>query len=173
MPTMYDIARTIKLPGVKATVTFHPEHLTPRVRNAVRRMIDSGIVKGYGQSAQVAKRLLKYGGISYLATSRYGVGRHGYFEFSDDVKAQLRELHEVYLLSDAFGKADDNYIRSQRVYMESFVQRTREFVPIYTEEISAQFAAVAMQGRRQIDKDKTAVLLAEFDCNASIPFNHI
>ena len=168
MQNVYDIARTIKLPGVKATVTFHPEHLTPRVRNAVRRMIDSGIVKGYGQSAQVAKRLLKYGGISYLATSRYGVGRHGYFEFSDDVKAQLRELHEVYLLSDVLGKVEDSYIRSSRSYMESFVQKIREFMPIYSEEIAAQFAAVAMQGRRQIDKDKTAVLLAEFDCNAPI-----
>lgn len=171
MQTVYEIARTIKLPGVKTTVTFNSEHLTPRVRNAVRRMIDSGIVRGYGTAAKLAKRLMGYGRISYVAVTKYGVALDGHFEFSPDAEAQLRELHEVYLLSDAFGKADDNYIRSQRVFMESFVQRTREFVPIYTEEISAQFAAVALQGRYKADADRTAALLAEFDCGAAIPFN--
>lgn len=173
MPTMYDIARAIKLPGVKTTVTFSSEHLTPRVRNAVRRMIDSGIVRGSGTTAKLAKRLMNYGGISYVVVTKYGVTLEGHFEFSHDVETQLRELHEVYLLSDAFGKADDNYLRSQRVYLGSFLQRIREFVPIYSEEIAVRFAEVALQGRYKADADRTAALLAEFDCGATIPFNPI
>lgn len=173
MPTVYDIARTIKLPGTKTTVTFNSERLTPRVRNAVRRMIDSGIVKGYGASAQLAKRLMRYGSVSYAVVTKYGVALEGHFEFSHDVETQLRELHEVYLLSDAFGTADESYIRHQRGYLGSFLQRIREFVPIYTEEIAAQFAAVALQGRYKADADRTAALLAEFDCGAAIPFNPI
>lgn len=68
MPTQWEVARLAQVAGIETTFTFHPAKLTPRIRNAAKRMIESRVlVGGYrSQARNVAKLIAAKHGVPLL-----------------------------------------------------------------------------------------------------------
>jgi hypothetical protein len=93
MPTrnIWAIARTIQIPGVQPHVMFDPACVTPRIREAARRMIMNGVLVGgwASKSKKVANLLAAHTGLPFSQmTNRYlDMGR-----LTEGQATKLREL---------------------------------------------------------------------------------
>lgn len=72
MTTVWDIARAARLPGVSTTFTFHPAHISTRMRNSIKRMIERGMVEGgwSSKAKHLARALMNEYGLSYQDIGR-------------------------------------------------------------------------------------------------------
>lgn len=60
MPTQWEVARLAQVAGIETTFTFYPDRLTPRVRNAAKKIIRTRVLTGgyRSQARNVAKLMM-------------------------------------------------------------------------------------------------------------------
>ena len=96
--SVYETARKLRLPGIEITAVINPALLTVRIRNSAIRMIEDGVITGWGQAAKLARVLMedckaphiKHGRVSYRYTTVYNCK-----DISDDIRAKLTEAGEA------------------------------------------------------------------------------
>lgn len=110
--TVWDAARIGRTAGVELTATFHPDRITTRMRNSIKRMVMSGQMKGGWNShaKRLARALCDKYGVPYNQSSAYNVfvpaGAPEYLRFqlldllkADEAAMRLEEggrLHHYY-----------------------------------------------------------------------------
>lgn len=68
--SVYETARKLQLPGLEITAVVNPALLTARIRNAAMRMIDKGVITGWGQAAKLARLLMESHDEPYIRDGR-------------------------------------------------------------------------------------------------------
>lgn len=114
MPTVYDIARQLKLPAVEVQAHIHPQNLTSRMRNATKRFILNGHKGGWSSKAnRIAEIIRGNHDLSWVALGYY-THFHVKREFTPDERALLIEIFEadnaLYKMSKS--SIDDNNDRA-------------------------------------------------------------
>lgn len=73
--TVWDTARLGHTAGIELTATLHPDRLTTRMRNSIKRMVASGQLSGGWQShaKRLARALCDKYKVPYNQSSRYNV----------------------------------------------------------------------------------------------------
>ena len=95
---VYEIASKLRLPGIEVSAVINPALLTVRIRNSAIRMIEDGVITGWGQAAKLARLVMegceaphiKHGRVSYRYTTVYNCKN-----ISDDIRAKLTEAGEA------------------------------------------------------------------------------
>lgn len=73
--TVWEIARLGNTAGIEINATFHPDRLTTRMRNAIKRMVTTGQLSGgwQSQAKRLARALCDKYGVPYNQSSAYNV----------------------------------------------------------------------------------------------------
>lgn len=58
--TIWELARQSKMMGVETTTVLKPTHITVRVKNSIKRMLNNCGTQGYGNAAQIARLLMRH-----------------------------------------------------------------------------------------------------------------
>ena len=98
MPTVYDTARDLKTAGVEVTAHINPAKLTVRMRNSIKRMLTTGIVKGsyYSHASRITDLISKDHKLSYVR-QQYG---YIYFRIHRAFDDSERELITEFINAD-------------------------------------------------------------------------
>lgn len=98
MPTVYDTARDLKTVGVEVTAHINPAKLTVRMRNSIKRILTTGLMKGsyYSHAARIANLISKDHKLSYVQ-QQYG---YAHFRIHRAFNDQERELLAEFINAD-------------------------------------------------------------------------
>lgn len=99
MATVWEIARQLKTCGVVTHLEFAPNTLTPRIRKAAQRMLESGVITGgwSSQARKVAEIVAKHFDLITLSRS----GFHLYFYDRALRRGDIMELLKPLRTADA------------------------------------------------------------------------
>ena len=180
MPTIYDVARDLKTAGVEVSAHINPANLTVRMRNSIKHMLATGIMKGgyYSHAARITNMLIKEHNMSY-AKNQHG---HLQFKIHRAFNDQERELLTEFINTD---KMLSMVSDSQNIYHKEWVNRYHKdgmqtLGLTFNLEFSTSFRINSKDLRKQalelIAKIKTPEeielrkqLCAKFDSNELIP----
>jgi hypothetical protein len=181
MPTIYDIARDLKTAGVEVSAHINPANLTTRMRNSVKRMLLTGIMKGgySSHAARITKMLTKEHNLSYVKD------RYGYIEFrihrafNDQEREQLAEWFSADKMLTMLKKEDGDKYHSEwvnRSYESNMKtlnnKRTLEFndmVRVTNKELNEQTKELISLIKTDEEIKFRKQLCAKFDNNELIP----
>ena len=66
--THWDVARMANTMAMKCTIELNPEHITPRVKNSIKRQLRAGVITGgwRSEAAKIAEHLVSKLGLAVL-----------------------------------------------------------------------------------------------------------
>lgn len=170
MPRIYDIARTLRMPGLEIKATFYPSLLTTRLYKSARKMLASGCIMGSGGAAKVARHILKTRSVPYVVCNKWGVMTQGDFMLPESAREEMRALHDAYLLvysvqNSHFDQDDRDHSRKR---LEAMLDGENSWLPMYntdTSEFRTRIADVLLAHRTPREKQDAQQLLDSFDAN--------
>lgn len=173
--TVYEVARRIKMPGVEVQATFHPHKLSKRIFNASKKMIETGVINGWGASAQVARFVFSSHHVGYVSVDKWHVAIRGGWTFAptDEIKERVTELHNAWLLVEtvARGGFDQTHYRE---YLDNFLSGKRSHLALASnKEITEQIAELVAYCRSERDLAESSDLAARFVAGESFPVSVI
>ena len=175
MARVFEIAHNLRMPGAHIEAALHPKNLTARIFNSARAMIASGVVKGNGGAAQVARHVLKARNVTHLRTTGYGILRCGRFDLPRTAHDEALECYEAYIMVQ---KANDDI--KHRNYWDDRLKDAHKFfdnlpnsrwVSISSPELRERIAKILADARSDLTKQNTADLLKQFDAGEPFPIN--
>lgn len=74
-PKLYEASRMLTTQGISADIKFDPTQVTTRLRNSIRKQVESGVMTGGWSShaSRIAKILCNQFGVKYTDKTWYGV----------------------------------------------------------------------------------------------------
>ena len=181
MPTVYEIARNLKLPGVFVSAHLDPATIPPRMFNSIHRMIKTGVAVGWSsQAAQVAKRLMRDHHVSFVETSPYGVATAAILNPS--IKDEVLELYEAYITvqtaqAQPGSRADyTKYWEQRRADLEAMFRPDyfmHKFIQVSNQHYRAQIALLMASARHPDDIAAGEALAARFRAGEKFPIQVI
>jgi uncharacterized protein YqgQ len=180
MPTIYDVARDLKTAGVEVSAHINPAKLTVRMRNNIKRMLTTGIMKGsyYSHAARIAKIITKDHTLSHVR-QQYG---YTYFKIHRAFNAQERELITDLINTDKMltrvADSDNSYRKewAENYYKESMntlkLNLNLEFAVsfrINNEDLRKQVQELISKIKTPEEIELRKQLCAKFDSNELIP----
>jgi hypothetical protein len=183
MPTVYDIARQLKLPAVEVQAHIHPQNLTSRMRNATKRFILNGHKGGWSSKAnRIAEIIRGNHDLSWVALGYY---THFYVkrEFTPDERALLIEIFEadnaLYKMSKS--SIDDNNdrawalkhadreLQSNLELANVFIVNGRTYFKINSAHFQKEVGKILMGTRSDEEIELTKQLASKLDGDTPIP----
>lgn len=129
--TVWDIARLGNTAGIEITATFHPDRITIRMRNTIKRMVMDGTLKGGWRSQ--AKRLTR------ALCDKFGIPMHNNNSYAVAVPSLTPEPLRAKLLE--LLKADEAAVR---------LEIRQDLAPYLREQYRVGTAALSREQPRTI-----------------------
>lgn len=181
----FDTARDLRLPGIKIErVYIDPSKLTTRMKNSVKAMIRSGVLKGgwNSKAKQLAQKLAEGSDVLVLSTSGRGFYAPDRHTYSDAVAEEICGLVDA---DEALELMEDTRAHQGSPYMDAVTRRTRErheetrrvvrlrtygrWCWMYSDELTAQVAQVFATTRSPKQIKAAEKLCDTLDRNEPIP----
>lgn len=160
--SVYAIGRKLKMPGVEVQAHLNPANITPRVFNSAKRMLERGVIIGWGGAAQVARHIVRSGKCPYLALNTWGLESSLNFKLPPDAFAQATELFEAYQLCERLQhpSLDEQFIQRRRKDADHFLSGNRTYLNVSDKNIAFQLAEIIHAAEpeevKQLRKDLAA-----------------
>ena len=180
MTTIYDTARDLKTAGVEVIAHINPAKLTVRMRNSIKRMLTTGILKGsyYSHAARITKLFVKDHSLSHVRQ------QHGYtyFRIHRAFNDQERELLTEFINTDKMlSMVTDSENGYRREWAESYHKESMHTLSlnlnldspasfrINNENLRKQVQEVLSKIKTPEEIELRKQLCAKFDNNELIP----
>lgn len=162
--SVYAIGRKLRMPGVEVQAHLNPANLTPRIFNNAKRMLERGVIIGWGGAAQVARHIVQTEKCPYMALNSWGLESSRNFKLPPDLFAQATELFEAFQLCERIQhpSISEDYISRRRKDADNFLSGNRTYLNVSNKNIASQLVEIIHTAEPEEVKQLRKDLVARF-----------